>query len=71
MKPDIGDDDYISRINFRYDEVLNILYILGIVAVGMITIIIVYSFTIYNMLIDEKYNFFDRNNENINNNKNT
>lgn len=72
MKPDIGDDDYISRINFRYDEVLNTLYILGIVAVGMITIIIVYSFTIYNMLIDGKYNFFGRNSENINdNNKNT
>lgn len=73
MKPDIGDDDYIRRINFRYDEILNTLYILGIVAVGMITIIIIYSFTIYNMLIDEKYNFFGRqeDDENIDNNKNT
>lgn len=60
-RPDVGDDDYIHRINVRYDEILNVLYILGIISVCMITVIVIYSFTIYNMLIDKNYNFFGKN----------
>lgn len=58
LKPDIGDDDYLARLNARYDEMLNMLYILGTVAVMMITIIVIYSFSLYNMLLDDKHDFF-------------
>ena len=59
VKPDIGDDDYLARMNARYDEMLNMLYILGTVAVIMITIIVIYSFSLYNILLDEKHDFFN------------
>ena len=58
MKPDIGDDDYLSRMDSRYNEILNMLYILGLASVVMITIIVVYSFSLYNFLLEEKYDFF-------------
>ena len=59
VKPDIGDDDYLARMNARYDEMLNMLYILGTIAVIMITIIVIYSFSLYNLLLDEKHDFFN------------
>lgn len=52
VKSDIGDDDYIGRIDYRYSEILNSLYILGIISIIMIAIIIIYSFSLYNMIID-------------------
>ena len=58
MKPDIGDDDYLSRMDSRYNEILNMLYILGLASVVMITIIVVYSFSLYNFLLEEKHDFF-------------
>lgn len=52
VKSDIGDDDYIGRLDYRYSEILNSLYILGIISIIMIAIIIIYSFSLYNMIID-------------------
>lgn len=66
IKPDIGDDDYLARLNARYDEMLNMLYILGTVSVIMITIIVIYSFSLYNMLLDDKHDFFGIEKENKN-----
>ena len=58
VKPDIGDDDYIGRITARYDSILNALYVLGIVVCAMITVIVIYSFNIYNLLIESNHDFF-------------
>lgn len=55
IKPDIGDDDYLSRLNSRYDGILNMLYILGTITVLVITVIVIYSFSLYNMLLDNNY----------------
>lgn len=51
MKSDFGDDDYINRLNNRYDRILNSLYILGMIVCALIVLIIVYFLSIYNALI--------------------
>lgn len=53
--PDFGDDDYIKRINSRYDRILNSLYIMGIIICTLIVFIIVYFFSLYNILITKEY----------------
>ena len=50
-KSDFGDDDYLGRLNSRYDRILNSLYILGIVVCALIALIIIYFLSIYNALI--------------------
>lgn len=51
FKPDFGDDDYMHRLNVRYDTILNSLNILGIVTCALIVFIILYFLSIYNALI--------------------
>lgn len=53
--PEFGDDDYIGRINARYDRILNSLYIMGIIICTLIVFIIVYFFSLYNILITKEY----------------
>lgn len=53
--PEFGDDDYIGRINARYDRILNSLYIMGIIICTLIIFIIVYFFSLYNILITKEY----------------
>lgn len=53
--PEFGDDDYIGRINARYDRILNSLYIMGIIICTLIVFIIVYFFLLYNILITKEY----------------
>ncbi len=53
--PEFGDDDYIGRINARYDRILNSLYIMGIIICTLILFIIVYFFSLYNILITKEY----------------
>ena len=53
--PEFGDDDYIGRINARYDRILNSLYIIGIIICTLIVFIIVYFFSLYNILITKEY----------------
>lgn len=53
--PEFGDDDYIGRINTRYDRILNSLYIMGIIICTLIVFIIVYFFSLYNILITKEY----------------
>lgn len=53
--PEFGDDDYIGRINARYDMILNSLYIMGIIICTLIVFIIVYFFSLYNILITKEY----------------
>lgn len=53
--PEFGDDDYIGRINARYDRILNSLYIMGIIICTFIVFIIVYFFSLYNILITKEY----------------
>ena len=50
-KPDFGDDDYLHRMNMRYDTILNSLNILGIVTCALIVFITLYFLSIYNALI--------------------
>ena len=58
--PEFGDDDYIGRINARYDRILNSLYIMGIIICTLILFIIVYFFSLYNILITKEYeNFYN------------
>lgn len=68
IKPDIGDDDYLGRLDTRYSEVLNSLYILGTISIIMITIIIIYSFSLYNMIIDNNIELLRRIDDNSENN---
>ena len=70
LKSDIGDDDYLSRIDSRYAEILNSLYILGTMAIIMITIIIIYSFSLYNMIIDSNIELLHRIDEDIDSEEN-
>lgn len=53
--PEFGDDDYIGRINARYDRILNSLYIMGIIICTLIVFIIIYFFSLYNILITKEY----------------
>ena len=53
--PEFGDDDYIARINSRYDRILNSLYIMGIIICTLIVFIILYFFSLYNILITKEY----------------
>ena len=53
--PEFGDDDYFGRINARYDRILNSLYIMGIIICTLIVFIIVYFFSLYNILITKEY----------------
>lgn len=53
--PEFGDDDYIKRINSRYDRILNSLYIMGIIICTLIVFIILYFFSLYNILITKEY----------------
>lgn len=59
IKPDFGDDDYIARINIRYNNILNSLYILGIITCVLIVIIIVYFISIYNAFVGKEQDLVD------------
>lgn len=48
IKPDYGDRQYINNINKRYDTILNMLYLCGIIICIVIVIMILYLFSIYN-----------------------
>ena len=58
-KPDFGDDDYLHRLNIRCDNILNSLYILGIVVCILIVFIILYFLSIYNALIEKNSQIHD------------
>lgn len=58
-KPDFGDDDYLHRLNVRYNNILNSLYILGIVVCIIIVFIILYFLSIYNAVIEKNSQIHD------------
>ena len=54
VKPDFGDDDYLHRLNIRYNNILNILNITGIVICMLIIFIVLYFISIYNTLLSKE-----------------
>lgn len=53
LNPQIGDDDYLRRMNTKYDAILTSLYIFGLISCIVIVFVILYFFSIYNMLIEK------------------
>lgn len=50
IKPDYGDSTYVSGINERYDSILSMLYLCGIIVCITIVIMILYFFSVYNAI---------------------
>lgn len=50
IKPDYSDTQYVENINQRYDSILNMIYLCGIIICIVIVIMILYLFSIYNAI---------------------
>ena len=50
MMPEYGDSSYIKNINERYDSILSMLYLCGIIVCITIVIMILYFFSVYNAI---------------------
>ena len=59
IKPDYGDRQYINNINKRYDTILNMLYLCGIIICIVIVIMILYLFSIYNAICSVNQDLID------------
>ena len=53
LNPEVGDDDYLRRITTRYDAILTSLYILGLVACVIIVAVVLYFFSLYNIILSK------------------
>ena len=59
IKPDYSDKQYINNINKRYDTILNMLYLCGIIICIVIVIMILYLFSIYNAIYSVNQDLID------------
>ena len=60
-KNNLFNDDYIERVTRRYSDLLNLLYLFGIMLIGMVASLILYLCNVYDRLSDNEENHLECN----------